>query len=134
MREREYIASGQHTIWMNELKMKDLIRQIFPQHLVLSNTRGFLDGLEIDCYIPDLRLGFEYNGIQHYEFTEAFHDTEDSFREQQKRDMEKERLCKERGITLIKIRYDEELSAHFLRKKVEDSGFLNFPFEKCESN
>ncbi len=99
--------------------MESIISNYFCNHLILRNTRGFLDGLEIDCYIPDLRIGFEYNGEQHYKFTPAFHKSEKDFIKQQKRDELKRVIAKEKDIKLITIKYDEVLSEDLIEKKLK---------------
>ena len=63
--------------------------------------------LEIDLYNDSLKLGIEYNGIQHYEFTPRFHKGYGDFRRQQERDALKKRLCKENGVTLIVVSYNK---------------------------
>lgn len=64
------------------------------------------DRLEIDVYNPDLRLGVEYNGRQHYEFHSHFHQSSrDRFQNQQYRDLIKKQLCDEHGIRLIIVPY-----------------------------
>lgn len=122
VKDKPYIVTEKKKLFYNQTLMENLVKEIFPQHLVLRNTRGFLDGLEIDCYIPDLKLGFEYNGEQHYQFIPAFHETEKDFREQQKRDKEKNKIAKERGIRLITIKYDEELTKELILNKVKEAG------------
>lgn len=61
--------------------------------------------LEIDCFNHDLRLGVEYNGIQHYQFVPHFHKNREDFMLQRYRDDMKKRLCQDNGITLISIPY-----------------------------
>jgi hypothetical protein len=61
--------------------------------------------LELDGYNENLKLAFEYNGIQHYKFEKYFHDTEDAFKIQREHDEFKYKKCVELGITLISIPY-----------------------------
>jgi hypothetical protein len=61
--------------------------------------------LEIDCFNHDLRLGVEYNGIQHYQFVPHFHKNKETFMLQRYRDDMKKRLCQDNNITLISIPY-----------------------------
>lgn len=61
--------------------------------------------LELDGYNQDLNLAFEYQGIQHYKFSEHFHKTEERFKKAQERDRFKYKKCTELGITLILIPY-----------------------------
>ena len=74
--------------------------------------------LEIDLYNDSLKLGVEYNGIQHYEFTPRFHKTYGVFRRQKERDVLKKRLCRENGVTLIVVPYDEESIPSYIHSKL----------------
>jgi hypothetical protein len=61
--------------------------------------------LELDGYCEELRLAFEYDGEQHYkEWTLG----SDSLKDRQNRDKLKNKLCKNKGITLIRIPYWEK--------------------------
>lgn len=62
--------------------------------------------LEIDMYNEELKIAFEYNGIQHYEPIYGEKRLNKSIRN----DNEKMRLCKENGISLIVIKYVENES------------------------
>lgn len=114
--DKKYILSKKKE-WFNEMYMTFLIRKIFPQYITLENTRGILNRLELDCYIPDLKLGFEYDGEQHYIFPNSFHKSKEDFKEQLRRDREKDRLCKEMGIKLIRIKYDETMTEDLIKDK-----------------
>jgi len=35
-------------------------------YAVIRNDRNALDGLEIDCYLPDFKIGIEYNGLYYH--------------------------------------------------------------------
>ena len=61
--------------------------------------------LELDGYCDDLKLAFEYQGKQHYEFVEYFHKTIEKFTNSQKRDRLKLKLCKDHEISVILIPY-----------------------------
>ena len=81
--------------------------------------------LEIDCYNPELKLGVEYNGVQHYKFSKFFHKNFEAFRNQQYRDLIKRSLCKEHGINLIEVPYTikvEDIGA-FIAKELVRMGF-----------
>lgn len=53
----------------NENEIFDFIIKNFPQYVIERHTRDILDGKEIDIYLPELKIGIEYNGS-------AFHATE----------------------------------------------------------
>ena len=64
------------------------------------------ENLEIDVYNDDLRIGVEFNGKQHYQFSSHFHrQSNDRFQNQQYRDLIKQQLCDKEGIRLIIVPY-----------------------------
>jgi hypothetical protein len=65
--------------------------------------------LELDCFNEELKIGIEYQGIQHYKYIERFHHTKDAFQNGKYRDYMKKQLCKENGIHLIEIPYTLKL-------------------------
>lgn len=61
--------------------------------------------LELDMYNKDLKLAFEYNGVQHYKYTPFFHKSHKDFEKQKAYDNYKKSICEHLGITLIAIPY-----------------------------
>lgn len=122
-KSKTYIV-GDKIVWKNQLLMIETIKKVLSDRIILENTRGILDGLELDCYIPDSRIAFEYDGKQHFELIKHFHKEEQDFKDLQKRDKEKDRLCKELGIKLIRIKYDEEISEDLIKEKLLDLNSL----------
>lgn len=61
--------------------------------------------LELDIYNSDMKLAFEYNGVQHYKFTPFFHKSYKDFEKQQLHDEYKKKVCARLGIKLISIPY-----------------------------
>jgi len=50
-----------------EVYLEELIHSSFPQLVLLSNTRDVLpSGLELDFYMPEIKLAIEMNGPVHY--------------------------------------------------------------------
>lgn len=65
-----------------------------------------LQGKELDGFNDELKLAFEYDGEQHYKYVPHFHRNGiKDFENQQERDKNKVKLCKENNINLIKIPY-----------------------------
>lgn len=64
--------------------------------------------LEIDCYNDELKLGVEYNGVQHYIYPNKFHRTKEEFIAQVRRDQYKVEACEQAGIYLITVPYNVE--------------------------
>jgi hypothetical protein len=61
--------------------------------------------LELDCYNAELSIAVEYNGQQHYKYTRHYHASPTAFQESIRRDVAKQRLCTEHGVTLIVVPY-----------------------------
>jgi len=59
--------------------------------------------LELDMYNDDMKLAVEYDGIQHDQYIQHFHRTEENFKKRQEDDKLKDELCKIKGVTLIRI-------------------------------
>lgn len=65
----------------------------------LPNDRKILDGLELDIYMPGLRMAIEWNGIHHH--MPIYGD----FRLEMTKinDAVKKKMCQEKGIHLVTI-------------------------------
>jgi very-short-patch-repair endonuclease len=61
---------------------------------ILENTRKFIGGKELDIYLPELKLAFEYNG----EYWHQFHEEKEPGYHKNK-----QKACKENGIKLIEV-------------------------------
>ena len=61
--------------------------------------------LELDGYNEQLKLAFEYNGIQHYVFPNYWHKSYEQFERQIKHDRYKRAICPRLGVTLLIIPY-----------------------------
>ena len=73
---------------------------IKPEWLINPTTQK---KLELDGYNEELKLAFEYNGIQHINKNNAYHKTEECLQKQKTRDLIKKDACKQKGITLLQI-------------------------------
>lgn len=62
--------------------------------------------LELDGYCHEIRVGFEFNGAQHYTYPNSYHKNSQEFMRQVRRDNYKYRLCKRLGIHLIVVPHD----------------------------
>jgi hypothetical protein len=74
-----------------------------PSWLKNPETGGIL---EIDCYNDQLKIGVEYNGIQHYVYPNVYHKSLVEFKNQVRRDQYKLKKCEENGVYLITVPYN----------------------------
>lgn len=98
-----------HNVSKLEKYLQNKLTIIYPNIKFEFNNRNILNGLELDIYIPSLKLAFELNGIVHYE---PIYGIETLIKIQQK-DKKKTILCSENNIDLFtintsKIRYLKE--------------------------
>ena len=63
---------------------------------------NFLEGLEFDGYNEELKMAIEYDGIQHTKPIRKF-GGEKEFKQVQKRDEKKNKLCTLNNIILIRV-------------------------------
>jgi len=104
--------------WASETLLFQIISQLYPDKRVYRHHRPeFLDYLELDVYIPDLKMGFEYQGIQHFEPIEHW-GGKAALKELKVRDAKKKKLCEENGINLIYVFYYEELNKELIYNKI----------------
>ena len=104
--------------WVSETMLHQIVRRLYPEAAVLRRHRpAWLDGLELDVYLPELGLAFEYQGQQHFYPVKAW-GGEEALREVQARDGRKAALCVERRVTLVAIDYTEPLSEGYVRERV----------------
>jgi hypothetical protein len=71
----------------------------FPDWIIHENDRKILNGLELDVYIPNIKLAIEWNGIYHIEPIKG----EEILQKIIKKDNTKIEMCKNLGINLIVI-------------------------------
>ena len=79
-------------------KTEDEIISLFSEIEHQQHNREILNGMEIDIYIPSLKLGIEYNGLR-------WHSEE--FGKDHRYHLDKLNKCNEQGIKLIQIFEDE---------------------------
>jgi len=102
-------------------ELLELVQQIFPhQRIELEHNVADRGALFVDIYLPRLKLGFEYDGQQHFEYCEHFHGNRENFIKAKKRDAEKDQKCEEQEITLIRVAYNEEMTRDLIVAKLEE--------------
>jgi len=104
--------------WNSETQLFKIVQTIFSDKKVIHHYRGKeLEGLEIDIWIPELKLGIEYQGEQHFRVFKHW-GGEEGFKKRAERDKKKRMLCKKLGYKLIEFKYDEELTVDYVVKKL----------------
>lgn len=94
------------TLSRQQDNMFQLLSGIFLQKILTnyrlntSSVSTTTPSIELDFYLPSVKLAFEYQGDQHFEQT-----FRGDVQNQMERDNVKRQLCKQLGISLIEIPY-----------------------------
>jgi len=100
-----------------ELKLRKEIESLYPDLEVRYNNRfSWLDGKELDIYIPELSLALEYNGSSFHNSNSNLIGFLEKSLKPKEYHVDKFNKCKEQGITLIHIFDFEEYD---LKKLIE---------------
>jgi predicted SpoU family rRNA methylase len=110
--------------WITETSIYNLVvQQLSDKGVdVLHHYRPkFLEGKELDIYFEfkDKKVGIEYQGKQHFQPIDFF-GGEEGFKDLQRRDKEKKKLCVENGVELIYINHYEDVSKELVLKKLSE--------------
>lgn len=101
-----------------EVELFRIVRAIFQKDEVIHRSRpDWLQGLELDIYVPSRRLAIEYQGKQHFRPTGHWGGEEAFFRTQE-RDRRKQRLLSEKRITLCTFSEVDAIELDEVRKKI----------------
>ena len=89
----------------------------YPTLLIEKQKRfKWLKKQSLDFFIPDLNIGIEYQGRQHFEPVGKF-GGESEFKKTTERDLKKFNLCKEHGIKVLYFSFDKTVT-EFLGEKI----------------
>ena len=89
---------------------------------LINSTSGF--NYRIDCYFEKYKLAIEYDGAQHYEIDGFFNKNQKDLKIKQKRDNEKDRLCKENNLKLIRFKEKDIKNTKTIEKKLKEYNII----------
>jgi len=107
---------------ISELNMFELIKKVFPNEAVFYRAKPkWLQRMELDVFLPRLKMAFEYQGQQHFRPIDIFGGKE-AYIKQVERDKLKRHLCGKEKVILIYIYFDENLNMDLILGKLSDAG------------
>lgn len=106
------------TKWNSEQKVYRIVKSIFSD-AIYQYKASWLGQQSLDIYVPSLRLGIEYQGLQHFKAIDYF-GGEIAYNKNKSRDERKATLCTENDIILLYWNYDEDINRDIFLKKLKD--------------
>jgi very-short-patch-repair endonuclease/DNA-directed RNA polymerase subunit RPC12/RpoP len=99
----------------NQSRGEEEIAKILNEHKIsfirqyrLPRTR-----LSLDFFLPDLEIGIEYDGQQHFEPVQfggiSLRKAQQRLKKQQQRDIKKDKICRDLGIVLLRVKYTDSI-------------------------
>ena len=108
--------------WVSETMLYNVLRRLFPNEAVLRHHRAdWLEGLELDVYLPDRRLAIEYQGQQHFHPIKAWGGKR-ALTALRERDRRKAEICRMVGVELVTVDYTEPIAESHLRTLLRQHG------------
>ena len=105
--------------WKREAELHRLLLKLFPTSRVQREASpSWLGRQRLDIFLPEKRLGVEYQGRQHYKAIEHFGGAEALARTRE-RDRRKRELCAANGVDLLEVKSSEPLTASSLRRRLQ---------------
>jgi len=105
--------------WTSETILYYIVKKLFPQYTVhRHHIPDFLQGLELDIFIEEIKIGIEYQGIQHYKPIKHWGGKE-AFENLKERDKKKKEICKLKNVKLVYFNYNEGLSNDVVLEKLK---------------
>jgi hypothetical protein len=115
---RDFGVRGIGEGWVSESILYQIVARQFPDHECLRHFRPtWLGGLELDVFVREENIAFEYQGQQHFYSVEHWGGQAalDALRI---RDARKAVLCQRRGLLLIAFDFTEPLTEQHVRERM----------------
>ncbi|WP_422661684.1 hypothetical protein ACK8P5_26540 (plasmid) [Paenibacillus sp. EC2-1] len=114
-----------------EAKLQEVLNDLLPAAEYIDN--GYYSWLispkgsplQLDRYYPTFKIGFEFNGRQHYEFNPYMHKDRAAFDYLQSCDRRKQKGCDKRGVTLITIKYNKIITRDYILTRLKEAGVMS---------
>jgi len=81
--------------------------------------------MQLDRYNEELKLAWEFNGVQHYHCNSLYHKNQNDLDNQRKRNQKKQDICAREGIDLICISFDCDLFL-YIKSKLQERDYLSY--------
>lgn len=102
--------------WVSETLLYQIVcRLVHPERVLRHFRPEWLNGLELDLYLPDRRVGIEYQGQQHFHPIKAWGGI-GALKGLLRRDAQKAKACQQNGVCLVTFDYTEPLTDEHIRK------------------
>lgn len=103
---------------ISETVLYQTVKMLFWPLEVVFHYRGKeLEGLELDIWIPRLRLGIEYQGKQHFEVVKPWGGKK-GLKKRRENDEKKKALCKKLDYRLVEFLFDEGITLEAAGRKL----------------
>jgi len=104
--------------WVSESMLFNIVSRLFPDEPLIRHHRpDWLEGLELDIYVPSRGLAFEYQGQQHFHPIRAWGGPK-ALEAMQVRDARKRQICEQSNCDLIAIDYTEPLTEQHVADRI----------------
>tara|TARA_R110000796_G_scaffold88809_6_gene191680 strand:+ start:597 stop:1016 length:420 start_codon:yes stop_codon:yes gene_type:complete len=121
---KKYMGNDRSKVSFYHLQAREIIQDMFSGYSILEEVKlpGTVNpskrsALFIDFLIPNLKIGVEVHGQQHFKYTPFFHKSKAGFMKARARDRDKSEWCEINHIELAVLRYDS--SPEYWRKQLE---------------
>ena len=92
------------------------VNQEYPIEVFDENEKKHV--LYLDFFIPEMNVGIECQGKQHFEPNSHFFSGKEEFEKAKKNDRLKAQWCEMNSIALVEIRYDDKVTTKLIEKKI----------------
>mgnify|MGYP002706397169 FL=1 len=115
--------------WTNEYHLFELIKS-YNYKAQYQYRCDWLGQQSLDIYIPESRIGIEYQGEQHYKAVDIW-GGEVGLRKNKKRDLQKKKICAENKVILLEWSYQIPVNNENVLRFMKDN---EIPFLKNEKD